>query len=70
MKKGGVTYALWKLDCYLAYRYVEVNLLNGRGRTKLSSHRLRVTSSFSPVFACIAPFPLSPFYILPNIKSI
>lgn len=29
MKKGGVAYALWKLDCYLVYWYVEVNLLNG-----------------------------------------
>lgn len=51
-EKGGV-YALWKLDCYLVCRYVEVNLLNGRGWTKLSRHRLRATFSFLPMFACI-----------------
>lgn len=50
---GGVAYALWKLDCYLDLRYVAVNLLNGGGWTKPTSHRLRATSSFPPVFACI-----------------
>lgn len=40
-----------KIRLLFRLRYVAVNLLNGRGWTKLSSHRLKVTSSLLCTFS-------------------
>lgn len=40
-----------KIRLLFRLQYVAVNLLNGRGWTKLSSHRLKVTSSLLCTFS-------------------